>query len=104
MYHFLREIYILPLQSQALGDAKTRARSQKRQSTLWLAQVSDDCVSLFGSNDHGILAPGCPATEEAYWIRFLGSGNQAISLAMAIDQRHDASQSVESWIFKLFVL
>jgi hypothetical protein len=86
MDHCVVEIYILPLQTQALRDAETCASSQERQSTFRLSQVSDDCISLCGRYDHGFVAAACLAANEAHWIRFLSSWNQAISLAMAIEK------------------
>jgi hypothetical protein len=61
-------------------------------------------LRVSGRYDHGFVAAACLAANEAHWIRFLSSWNQAISLAMAIDHRHDASHSVERWILKFFFL
>ena len=69
------------------------------------SQVKQYCVCLFRGENHRFILAGGLATDEAHRVRLLISRNQPVTLAVPVNQRHNAAHLVERWIGKaLFAL
>jgi hypothetical protein len=76
MNHSFIKTNVLPLQTQAFGDAQACTSGQKRQSTLGFTQVKQNCVCMFRLENHRfVYAPRWENASLGLGVQFFNAFN-----------------------------